>query len=370
MTGLSQESPESIVGTAVKFSPLSIVLTDPRIEDEPITYVNDAFVRTTQYSRQSAVGRNCRFLQGEDTDPDDVRRLREGLKSGEQFEVTLLNYKADGTPFMNQLLISPVHDESGAMIARFGLQREVDRDLARAASENTVRHRDSAVSMLRELQHRVKNHLAMVVSMIRMQARREVTTDSFQALSRRIEALALLYDELFKLNVNVERDSRIQVDGYLKRISEVLSGIDGRGTVKVRVTSDPIVMSVDQAARVGLLLSELVTNAMEHAFEARDSGSIHVSLEDLGQDRLRLEVIDDGIGLPEGSNWPHGADSLAKQRRKAEGDNGKLDTTGANHQPGVGGSIVVSLARSLDAELAINSTGEGTRVSLDFTRET
>ncbi|SLN43620.1 Blue-light-activated histidine kinase 2 [Roseivivax jejudonensis] len=370
MTGMSEQGAEALVGSAVRHSSLSIVLTDPRLDDNPITYVNDSFQRTTLYSRDFALGRNCRFLQGEETDPADAQALRDAVKEARQFELTIVNHKADGTPFLNHLMISPVHDENGTLVAFFGLQREVEREHEEMARNEANKVRDRSVDMLRELQHRVKNHLAMVVSMIRMQARRDVTPDSFSALSRRIEALALLYEELFKLNID-PRAGREAIDAgaYLSRIASVLSGIEGREAVRVNVVCDEVELSVDQAARSGLLLSELVTNALEHAFESRDRGavSVHFGLADDG--RVELVVEDDGIGLPNGSNWPWGADSLSEQRaRAAEGD-GPLDTTGEGAEPGVGGSIVVALARSLDAEIQVTRLDPGSRVEIRFSRE-
>ncbi|ETW12599.1 sensory box histidine kinase [Roseivivax marinus] len=372
MTGMSENSASSLIGSAIGQSPLSIVLTDPRLDDNPITYVNEAFFRTTQYSRDFALGRNCRFLQGPDTRPEDVQALREGLQSQTQFELTITNHKADGSPFLNHLLISPVRDDEGDVVAFFGLQRELDAERAAAARSEANKLRDSATEMLRELQHRVKNHLAMVVSMIRMQARRDVTADSFTALSRRIEALALLYEELFKLNLDGARDRKIDAGAYLGRIASVLSGIEGRDGVKVDVRCDPIELSVDQAARCGLLLSELVTNALEHAFSARDTGTIEVvwTMASGDGDRVRLKVEDDGVGLPVGSNWPWSADSLDAQRAKAARSDGTLDTTGAPADPGVGGSIVSALARSMEAEITVEpGANGGTSVEVVFERE-
>jgi len=96
---------DDVMKNAIRHSPLSIVLTDPRIKDNPITYVNSAFEALTLYSRRYAVGRNCRFLQGPETEERHVTRIRDGLKSEQEFEVTLTNHRADGSAFRNQLLI-------------------------------------------------------------------------------------------------------------------------------------------------------------------------------------------------------------------------------------------------------------------------
>lgn len=80
-------------------------------EDQPLTYVNDAFEEMTGYDRSEVVGRNCRFLQGDETDPEPVETLREAVENGESAAVSLTNYRKDGTPFWNDLKISPVYED-------------------------------------------------------------------------------------------------------------------------------------------------------------------------------------------------------------------------------------------------------------------
>lgn len=346
------------VKNAIRQSPLSMVLTDPRIEDNPITYVNSAFEALTLYSRRFAVGRNCRFLQGPETDMQHVAQIREGLKSEQEFEVTLVNHRADGSAFRNQLLVAPIHGEDGELTAFFGLQREVSGDAG--ATEGG----DESMGLLRELQHRVKNHLSMIVSMIRLQARQNVTEDSLKAIGRRIEALSVLYDEL--LSGGTGGSEKIATGAYLSRIASVVSNLEPRGAIRVNVECDEIWLPVDQAARLGLLLSEFLTNAFEHAFEGRSSGSVAVRFERRDEGGVRLTVEDDGNGLPQDSSWPFSAASIAAQKERAQHTEGALDTTGDGGKPGVGGSIVQALTQSLEAELSVERLEQGTRVTVDL----
>lgn len=349
--------------SAVSLSPLSIVLTDPRLEDNPITYVNDAFERLTLFSKAFAMGRNCRFLQGPETDPADVERIRDGMRSEAEFQVTLTNYRADGTPFRNQLLIAPIHSEDGELTAFFGVQREVAPD-ARDAFQG-----DQTLALLSELQHRVKNHLSMIVSMIRVQASREVTPESLKAISRRIEALALLYDELVTANANGGKTHDVAAGAYLSRVASVVAGLQSRGAIRLNVACEEISLPVTQAARLGLLLSEFLTNALEHAFVGRSSGAVEVRFHRLSGGAVRLSVQDDGIGMPSASDWPFGAPSIETQTDRAERDEGALDTTGHRRKAGVGGSIVAALIRSLGATLTVTSPDRGTYVAVDVTPE-
>jgi PAS domain S-box-containing protein len=109
---------------AMDEAPVGIVITDPDRADNPITYVNEGFVRLTGYSREDVLGRNCRFLQGERTDPEPVERMRAATDAGESVTVELLNYRRDGDPFWNRVTIAPLFD--GEAVTDFvGIQQDV-----------------------------------------------------------------------------------------------------------------------------------------------------------------------------------------------------------------------------------------------------
>src|SRR5919199_1666621 len=102
-----------------------IVITDPNEPDNPIVYANPAFERITGYSVEEAVGKNCRFLQGEDRDQPALEELRAAIREGRECRVVLHNYKKDGTLFWNELSISPVHDEQGNLANFVGVLDDV-----------------------------------------------------------------------------------------------------------------------------------------------------------------------------------------------------------------------------------------------------
>lgn len=88
-------------------------LTDPNMKDHPIIYASKEFFRLTQYGRDYAIGRNCRFLQGPQTGSDSVFRLGRAIRDGKEVCETILNYRRDGTPFLNLLLMAPLRDDRG-----------------------------------------------------------------------------------------------------------------------------------------------------------------------------------------------------------------------------------------------------------------
>jgi PAS domain S-box-containing protein len=100
-------------------------LTDPSVYDNPVVYASEEFYRTTQYGREYVIGRNCRFLQGPKSSYSSVKRLIDGLASGTEVCETILNYRRDGTPFINLLTIAPLCDNKGRIRYFLGCQIDV-----------------------------------------------------------------------------------------------------------------------------------------------------------------------------------------------------------------------------------------------------
>lgn len=103
----------------------SVVVTDARRPDNPIIFANPAFERLTGYTSAEIEGRNCRFLQGKDTDQPARRRLRGAVLIGVEAREVLRNYRKDGSVFYNELSISPVYDKQGRVEYFVGVQHEV-----------------------------------------------------------------------------------------------------------------------------------------------------------------------------------------------------------------------------------------------------
>ncbi|CAD6873938.1 PAS domain-containing protein [Methylomonas fluvii] len=106
-----------------------VTLADPDIEDAPIIYANKAFERLTGYSHDEIIGHNCRFLQGEDREQEARFKIVEAMKNHETVEVTLRNYKKDGTLFHNHLKITPLLDKKNRVIYYLGVQYDITEQI-------------------------------------------------------------------------------------------------------------------------------------------------------------------------------------------------------------------------------------------------
>jgi PAS domain S-box-containing protein len=141
-----QESAGTLRDRAVLATRMSFAITDPRQPDNPLVWVNPAFTQTTGYTFEEVVGRNCRVLQGPDTDPETVAEIRASLEANRPLTTTLLNYRKDGTAFWNELSISPIRDDSGNVANFVGVQADVTTrvEAHRARNEALAQVADAA----------------------------------------------------------------------------------------------------------------------------------------------------------------------------------------------------------------------------------
>jgi PAS domain S-box-containing protein len=106
-----------------------ITLSDPDKEDNPIVYANKAFEQITGYSKEEIVGRNCRFLQGQERDQEELQQIRDAIKNAKSVEVTLKNFRKNGELFYNRLSITPLFDNEGHLIYFLGVQYDVTEQI-------------------------------------------------------------------------------------------------------------------------------------------------------------------------------------------------------------------------------------------------
>ncbi len=326
---------------------LPMVVTDPRQDDNPILFANDAFVRLTGYPFAEIVGRNGRFLQGPDTDPATVAEIARLLAAGERVEIEILNYRKDGSPFWNAVAISPIRNGEGELIYFFGShddvseKRRAEAELAgaKALLEEEVDRRtrdlqaalDQKVALLHEVDHRVKNNLQVISSLILLKARRigdPAAQGVLHSLAERIAALSTVYRLLYP----VGDVSRFDLAEFLVDLTSDLRTLVPADSVEVTFAADPVPVSAAKAAPLALLMNELIGNAFKHAYPDRRRGRLHVAVAQ-PNGHLRIVVEDDGIGIA--------GDALAGH--------------------GFGKTLVDMLIRQLRGDLAFEDAAPGTR---------
>lgn len=135
----------------IKGSSIAAVISDPNLPDTPIIACNEAFTRLTGYGPDEVLGRNCRFLRGPGTEPELTEELRQAVRDKRTTLVEILNYRRDGTPFRNAVMLAPIFDDDGALRYILGSQYPVSLGGASPASAAiaalSTRQRDVLVRM-------------------------------------------------------------------------------------------------------------------------------------------------------------------------------------------------------------------------------
>lgn len=322
--------------------PVAIAVSELQ-PSESITYANLEFERLTGCPVAEIEGRNWKALPGISSRDGDHEKLSHAVESGEEyvgrFTITLGDRVVDVDAWSNT-----IQSDDGADIfrlvalAQIGAKLEDDSDL-----QQKLRQKDA---LLMELQHRVKNNLQMITALIRMEARNlpETETESgkrFDRLAGRIAALAILYDSLSAQSCRNEET--IDLGVYLSQIASSVMQAHAQEGIRLDLTVDTWPVSINVAMPAGLVVNELLTNALKHAFKERDRGtiSLHSLIDETG---CHITVGDDGIGLPDGVTWP---------------------------KPGKLGAVIAqSLKENAGATLQVKTTpGAGTEVTLFFGRK-
>lgn len=321
---------------AVRATRMPMVITDPSEPDNPIVFCNEAFQTLTGYDRDEIIGRNCRFLQGPETSRDDVARVRTAIEAQTDIAVDLLNYRKDGTPFWNALYLSPVRNDAGEVVFFFASQLDVtDRVQAQTmiaeqkmAVEREVAARtadlkaalEAKTLLLHEVDHRVKNNLTMIGSLLRLQARSiadPAITSKLETMLERVDALATVHRRLYQS----DDVTRFDVGAFAENLVADVVGASGRTDIVIEADITPIEVASSKAAALGLILNEITTNAIKHAFVDGRPGMITIRASLDGRDAV-VEISDDGHGLSVGQTLPDGMGKtlIARLARQVHAD--------------------------------------------------
>lgn len=322
--------------------PIAIAVADLR-PDERICYANVEFERLTGLAAAELEDRTWAALPG--TSTRDGRALAEAVV-GESDYLGVFAFQPAGAAGSVDVWSNLIEDEAGEpvfrMIALVGAGDRGEVDLS--DYEQRIQEKDT---QLRELQHRVANNLQMVTALIRIEARNVPRAtaeggrdDRFDRLAGRIEALGMLY----RLMAGEGGGDTVDLGSYLSGIASSVMQAHAVEGVHLTLQVDAWPVSINVAMPAGLVVNELLTNALKHAFAGRGGGTITLKCLVEADGGCRVVVADDGVGLAEGVVWPRP---------------GKLSNL-----------IVQSLRQNARARVEVETApGEGMRVTAWFSRE-
>ncbi len=260
---------------AVERTRMPMVVSDPQLPDNPIIFANQAFLDTTGYDAEDVIGRNCRFLQGPRTDPAAVDAIRAAIAAERDLIVELINYRRDGTTFWNRLMLSPITDDAGRLLYYFASQLDVSEE--RRARDLAAREH----ILLREVDHRAKNALALVQGIVRLSCDDDAKTYS-RSVQGRVEALAqahiVLSDAEWR-DVPLDRVVAIAVAPF--------------GPQRTTHDGPPVTIAAAHVQPLILAFHELLDNAAQHGGLSAPRGEAALRWHRDG-DQLVIELSESG----------------------------------------------------------------------------
>ncbi|TBD26153.1 sensor histidine kinase [Rhizobium ruizarguesonis] len=306
--------------------------------NEPLIYVNLQFERLTALGATEVQGKPWPDIELNSTAVSGEVPLTAAVTSAEEYIGAFsLVAEPENTVIIDVWSNTIVDDDDTPLfrLVAFAARNEA------AAAESFGELLTEKDVLLRELQHRVKNNLQMITALIRMEARnaqQNEESERFARLAGRIEALALLYRSLS----DEEKGATIDLGTYVSQIAASVMAAHAVEGIRLDMKVDTWPVSVDVAMPAGLVINELLTNTLKHAFVGRDGGEITLRcvVSDTG---CRITVADNGVGLPQDVTWP---------------------------QPGkLSAMIVQSLKQNARAEVEVTSSPDtGMSVTLVFPR--
>ena len=358
---------------AVETTRMPMIVTDPHQPDNPIIFANRAFIRMTGYTADELIGRNCRFLQGPETDRETVAEVRDAVREHREFASEILNYRKDGSSFWNALFVSPVFNRSGDLVYFFGSQLDVSRRRDAEESLHQAQKMESLGQLTGGIAHDFNNLLQVMSGHNEvMLALLDHPTLDMARMRRAGEAVRAATERAAKLTHQLLAFSRKQrlegrilnLNGLVENMSEIADRTLGESIVlKTALAADLWTTRIDPTQAEVALLNVLINSrdAMPNG------GTVTVKSENLlieDEDTalyktvppgayVVVSVTDTGIGMPQ--------EILARVMEPF------FTTKGKGKGTGLGLAMVYGFAKQSGGSVKIYSeVGHGTTVRLLF----
>jgi PAS domain S-box-containing protein len=351
---------------AIEMTRMPMVLTDPRQDDNPIVFANNAFLDLTGYDQDQVLGRNCRFLQGSQTDRAVVAQLRTAIAERRAISVELLNYRRDGSPFWNGVFLGPVYDDAGELLFFFASQLDVSRRKNAESNAFQSQKMESIGQLTAGLAHDFNNLLQVVNGSLELMAMKREDQRAFKRYHEAALTAAQRGTKLTAQLLSFARRSRleprpVEISSLVSEIAELLeSTVGSRVDLQLNLRRRLPNIEVDPVHFETALIN-VVTNARD-AIESGGTITITTSLKPVATDEIigldagnyvLLEIEDNGAGMAQ-SVLDRAVEPFFTTKPKGAGT-------------GLGLAMAQGFAQQSDGVLTLTSNaGEGTTVRFFF----
>ncbi len=284
---------------AVESASNGIVLTDPRLPDNPIIYANPAFMKLTGYEQDEILGKNCRFLQGEDRQQENTALIKDAILKEKSITAVIRNYRKNGSLFYNELTVSAVHDSSGKLVNFIGVQNDVT---ARLELEKRMSDFYSMIS------HELRTPISSInASLLALE---DGSVSKLNSPGKKLVGIALSNcKRLIELINNILDWKKLQAGKFKINIQKwnpeeildtVIQSFEPVAAIKKVVLEKQVFSATDAVfdpERITDVLSNLVSNAIKYS-EANSKVIIRLDCPSDEKYAFRFSVHDQGPGIP------------------------------------------------------------------------
>lgn len=275
-----------------------IIMTDA---DDRITWVNDAFEKLTGYTYEESIGKNPgKLLQGPDTNPEPVKRMHKAVQNQQSVQEVILNYTKKGESYWLDITIDPIFERDGSCKGFIAVEKDVSRQIER--EQELRKSLQEKETLLMEIHHRVKNNLAVVSGLMQLQAFDEEDAKVKQRLLNgvsRIQTMGTIHELLYQSKSFTKLNFQETVT---KLITQIVDTFGPEIELDTQFNLEQVHLNINQALPASLIVNEVVTNVLKHAFEKQDKGTLTITLSG-NEETIDLKIKDNGKGLPK--NFAH-----------------------------------------------------------------
>jgi len=282
---------------AVEMTRMPMVVTDPRKEDDPIVFVNGAFLDLTGYQRDEVIGKNCRLLQGPQTDRKTVDEVRNALKEQRAVAVDILNYKKDGSPFWNALFIGPIFDQDGTLLYYFSSQMDITERRVTQEAYLQAQKMEAIGQLTAGMAHDFNNLLQVINGNLEVATVSLGDEDAARAALERAQRAALRAGRLTQQLLTFARKQRLEpkrinVNSLVVEFSEMLVRTLGK-KIELRLDLRPgLPACMLDPTHLEMALLNVLINARD---AMPDGGEVTVGTSIVrGEDRLKMHNLPPG----------------------------------------------------------------------------
>lgn len=279
----------------------AVLVTEPFPADDGtrrILYANEAFSRITGYTNKEVIGRGTGFLSGKNSDAAEIERIRSNMNQFLPTVTEILNYKKSGEEIWVHASIMPIFNDKNECSNWIYIIRDVTE--RKSNQEKILRSLKEKETLLAEIHHRVKNNLAIVSGMMQLQTYQDENPELRIKLMdsvARIQTMAIIHEHLYQSNSFSDINFPDNLQTLVKYIMETFAS-----DVEIDLEFDchPLILNINQAIPCSLIINEVITNILKHAFTGRSSGKVSISTLKNDDKNLSIVISDNGNGLPKG----------------------------------------------------------------------